>query len=315
VITRSRASALLFGGAALCAITSPGRAQTNATIRLAVAPIEAAAEPYYAQDMGFFAKAGLDANIQQMQAVSAIAAAIASNAVDIGWITVDVLAAIHQKNIPLIVIAPAVEYLSAITARTAAIVVPVNSLVHQAKDLNGKIIAVSALHALSETATRAWLDQHGGDSSTIRFVEIPFPAMPAALDAGRVDAASVTEPFISVAEKNGRVLANHFDAIAKHFLIAAWVTTPQWAKDHPELVNRFAAVMHETAAWANKNSTKSGEILAKYTKLDPAVIATMARTHYGELTAALMQPMIDVSAKYNGFQTFPAEELIYAPSH
>jgi hypothetical protein len=33
--------------------------------------------------------------------------------------------------------------------------------------------------------------------------------------------------------------------------------------------------MYKTAVRANRNATKSGEILAKYSKIDPAVIATM----------------------------------------
>jgi hypothetical protein len=41
----------------------------------------------------------------------------------------------------------------------------------------------------------------------------------------------------------------------------------------------------------------------------------MARVHYPEqMTAALMQPLIDASAKYQGFSTFPAREVIYASS-
>lgn len=313
VITRARASALIFSGAALCSITSPGRAQTNPTIRLAVLPNENAAEAYYAKDMGFFQKVGIDADIQQMQGTSLVVAAMASSAIDIGYVTIDVLATIHQKNIPIVVIAPATEYLFPGTARISAIVLPANSTVHQAKDLNGKIIATPALHSLGDDATRVWIDRNGGDSSTVKFVEIPFPAMPAALDAGRIDAAFVAEPFVSVAMKTGRVLADCFEAISKHFLIAAWCTTPQWAKDHPDLVNRFASVMLHTAIWANKNQTKSGELLAKYTKVDPSVIATMARVRYAEqMLPALMQPLIDVSAKYNKFSAFPAQEVIYA---
>lgn len=314
-ITRARASALLFGGAALCSITSPGRAQTNATIRIATLPIENAAQVFYAKDMGYFAAAGLDADIQQMLGGPAIAAAIASGAVDIGYSAVDTLATLHDKNIPLAVIAPATEYVSPTTARIAALMLPANSSVHQAKDLSGKVIAVPVLQSLGETAVRVWLDQNGGDSSTIKFVEIPYPAMPVALDTGRIAAAWVVEPFLSVAKKNGRVLSYGFDGISKRFLISAWFTTPKWATDHPDLVSRFAAVMHETAVWANKVPEKSGEILAKYTKVDPAAIRTMARTHFGEqLTAASMQPLIDVAAKYYKFVTFPAQQLIYAPA-
>jgi len=314
-MTRKRASALLIGGAFLGAIRLPARAQAPPVLRIAVSPIEPAAEVYYAKDMGFLAKAGLDADIQSMQGSSLIVSAIVSNAADIGFDTLDGLAAQHQKGIPLVIIAPTHDYLSPGSLQTQALVVPANSPIQQPRDLNGKTIAVSTLHSLADIGARVLVDKNGGDSSTVKFVEVPFPAIPAALDQGRIDAAWVVEPFISVAKKTSRVLAYGFDGISKHFAVGAWVATRQWANDHPDLVKRFAAVIHETAVWANKNPQKSGEILAKYTKLEPAAISTMARVHYAEqLTPALMQPLIDVAAKYNGFQSFPAQDLMFKQS-
>ncbi len=61
---------------------------------------------------------------------------------------------------------------------------------------------------------------------------MPFAAMPAAFDAGRVDAAEISEPFVSVAAKSARVLVYGYDCIARDFLLGAWFTTAQWAKDH-----------------------------------------------------------------------------------
>lgn len=311
MITRARASALLFG--ALACRASPGWAQNSATLRVATLPFEDAAEPYYAEDEGFFAKVGLQVDIQRMQGSPAIAAAVTSNSVDIGYNAVDTLANIHQKLVPLAVIAPAADYVSPTTAGTIAIVVRASAPIHQAKDLSGKIIAVGALHTLGETASRLWIDRNGGDSSTVKFVEVPGPAMLAALDADRIDAAFMGEPFIEVAKKNDRILVSGLDAIAKQFLISAWFTTPRWAAAHPDLVKRFAAAMRETAVWANANEAASGDILAKHTRIAPAVIRTMVRAHFAEkLIPELMQPLIDVSAKYNGFRAFPAQELIYA---
>lgn len=316
MMTRARASALLFGCAGVCALGRSVAAQTAATIRIASLRIESAAQLYYAKDMGFFTKAGLDADIQTIPGGSAaIAAAIEAGAIDIGYSAVDTLATIHQKNIPVIIIAPANEYISPGSQRITALVLPANSEVRKAKDLSGKTMAVGAFNTVADIAPRVWIDQNGGDSSAVKFIEVPFAAMPAALDAGRVDAAWVAEPFIAPAAKNGRVIAYGFDGISKHFIVSAWFTTPQWAKDHPELVKRFSAVMRDTADWANANPGKSGEILAKYTGLDPAVIATMARTRYGnQLTPSLTQPLIDVAAKYEKFTTFPATQLIYAPA-
>jgi NitT/TauT family transport system substrate-binding protein len=310
-----KSAAALLAGALFTAARSPSRAQVPATLRIGVSPIEPSAEIYYAKDMGFFTKAGLDVDIASMQGSSLIVAAIVGGTLDIGFDTLDVLALQHLKGVPLVIIAPSHDYLSPLTLRTQALAVPANSPLQTAKDLNGKTIAVSTLHSLADLGARVWIDQNGGDSSSVKFTEVPFPAIPAALDAGRIDAAWVVEPFITVAKKTNRILFYGFDGIAKHFIVGAWVATRQWANDHPDLVSRFAAVIHDTAVWANKNPQQSGAILAKYDKIEPAVIAAMARNHYAEqINPALMQPLIDSAAKYNGFKTFPAQDLLYKPS-
>src|SRR5580700_245596 len=184
-LTRRQASAVLLGGLALGASSTPLRAQDNPKLRIATIPIEPGAQVYYAQDMGFFAKAGLDVDIQAMTTGPGIAAALVSNAVDIGFGSVDAVAAIHQKNVPLVLIAAASDYVPA-SAKTTGLVVPATSPLQTAKDLKGKVIAVTAINGITHTVAEAWLDQNGGDSSQAKFVEIPLAAMPAALQAGRV---------------------------------------------------------------------------------------------------------------------------------
>lgn len=304
---------LIFGAATVCAAASRANAQSASALRIGTIPIEPGTEVYCAKDMGFFAKAGLDVDIQQMQGGSAIAAALVSGAIDVGFIALDALAAIHRKGVPLVAIAPGTEYLSPATAQAVALMVPANSTVQKAQDLNGKVVAVISLNSLTHTNARAWIDKNGGDASTVKFVEIPASAMAAALDAARVDAAEVAEPFVGPAKRTARVLAYGFDSISKNFITTGWCSTPQWAKDHAPLVSRFVAALRETADWANKNPQQSGAILANYLKLDPAVIATMSRVRYADgLTPALMQPLIDITAHYNGFATFPAQDLIFA---
>jgi ABC-type nitrate/sulfonate/bicarbonate transport system substrate-binding protein len=75
-------------------------------------------------------------------------------------------------------------------------------------------------------------------------------------------------------------------------------------------VRAFDAAIRETARWANANHARSGEILAKYTKV--AVPPTMARVGYAEQSSpALMQPFIDAAAKYGVLHaSFPASELL-----
>lgn len=315
-MTRARASALLFGGAAL-GIGTRTSAQTTQTVRVAAIPIAGAAEPAIAKELGYFTQAGLDVDIRLMQGSSAIATAVLSNAVDIGFAAVDTLATIYRKGVPLVAIAPTSEYISAMDSHDAALVVPLNSQVRRAADLNGKVIGVNSLAGIAFLSTRAWIDQHGGDSSAIKFVEVPFTAMPVALQTDRVDAVQVTEPFIAPAAKNGRILTYGLnDAVAKHFVISVWFTTPAWAAAHADVVRRFAGAIRSAAVWTNRhtNPAKLEEILANFTKIDPAVLAMMLVPHYGEeLTPALLQPPIDLDAKYNNSTPVAAQELIYAP--
>ena len=309
-VTRGGASTLLFGGAAFCAMPLPVRAQAL-PLHVATIALESASEVLYARDMGFLAKAGLDADFQLMVNGTAIAAAIVSKSIDVGYVTLDALASIHQKGIPLVVIAPCTEYLSPVT--TGALLTAADGPIHQAKDLNGKIVAVVALNGVTHLAIQAWMDQNGGDSRSVKYVEIPPPSITAALTAGRVDAAYAGEPFLTMAKVTTRVLVYGTDSIAKHYLSSAWCASPQWAKDHPDVVNRFSSAIHETAVWATKNPAKAAALFAGYSKQDPAVVAATARVRFvEELSPALMQPIIDVSAKYNGFTSFPASELIYA---
>ena len=286
-------------------------AQTPVVVRVATTPIENGAEVYYAKEMGFFAKAGLTVDVQSIQSGSAVTGAVASNAVDIGFASIVPLAIAHIKKIPFVLIAPGAVWTQA--AKNSGLFVTEASGIRNGKDLTGKILGTAGLGTLTEFAARAWIDGTGGDASTVKFVEMSYSTMPEAMTTGRVAGSLMNEPYFAVAKKTGKLIGYPYDYVAKDFLIGGWFTTSQWASDHRDLVTRFASAMRETAAWANQpqNHAKSAEILEKYTRLDAATAATMIRVHFGDkLTPALVQPQIDVSAKYAGLAGFPAQEII-----
>ena len=68
--------------------------------------------------------------------------------------------------------------------------------------------------------------------------------------------------------------------------------------------------MSLSAAWANVHQADSAALLTKYTQI--LVVPNMSRTVYAEkLDPAMMQPLIDASAKYGAIdKTFPAADLI-----
>jgi ABC-type nitrate/sulfonate/bicarbonate transport system substrate-binding protein len=81
----------------------------------------------------------------------------------------------------------------------------------------------------------------------------------------------------------------------------------------PKLAARFRKAIQAAAVWANQeeNDRASGAILAKYSKLDPALIANVTRTRFAtRLTPALAQPWIDLYAEFGIIpSSFPATGL------
>ena len=295
-------------------VTGPAAAQARATVTVATIPIDSGSQAFYAKDAGFFEKAGLDAKVESITSGPAIIAGVASGALDIGFSNLVSLETAYKRGVPLVVIAAAGLYIDA--APTTLLMVEKTSAIKTGKDLDGKIVATNGLKNIGQFGPAAWIDKNGGDSSTVKFVEMPFPEMAGALASHRIDAAIIAEPTLSDAKSSARVIGKPYSAIGDAFLIGAWFASTAWAKAHPDLVQRFVTAMHDSAVWANANQGKSAEILAKYARIDPKAAATMTRARFAEtLTPALVQPTIDVAAKYKAIDAaFPAQDLIYQPN-
>jgi NitT/TauT family transport system substrate-binding protein len=286
-------------------------AQQPTGVRVATTPIDAGAQPFFAQSMGFFRSAGLDVTIATISNGSAIAAAVASGAVDIGQSNVVSIATAHERGIPFGLIAAGNLVVSRV--HQAAFIVPVASPIHTAKDLTGKTLAVNGLGTIPHVGARAWIDQNGGDSNAVKYTEIPFTAMAVALDAGRIDCAFVSEPQLddALALKHFRTIGYPYDAIAHEFLLGGWFTTAAWAKANPEAVRAYAAAMRTTSRWANANQGASGKILQ--TESGIAVSPTTTRVLFSDkLDPTQIQPVLDASARYGVLtKDFPAAEIIF----
>jgi NitT/TauT family transport system substrate-binding protein len=291
---------------------SSAGAQTRDKITVAFPTIDPTAEVLYAYDLGYFDKAGIDVTLMPMANGGAIAAGVASGAIDIGVGNVINIETAHKKGVPLTIIAPGAYNVNAYPSNV--LIVKKDSPLKTAKDLNGKTVATNPLRGIGEVMTDAWVDKNGGDSTTIKYIEVPFPDAEGVVTSGRVDASLSVEPFFTQSKADTKMFSNIFDALGDGWLITSYFTSTPWATAHPALVTKFNAIIKQTAAWANANPEKSAEILAKYAKLDPAVVKQTIRARYSTtLTAAQLQPTIDASAKYKIFDgAFPASELIFS---
>jgi NitT/TauT family transport system substrate-binding protein len=284
-------------------------------INLGIQPGDSTAEGFYAQDMGFFKEAGLNVTITLLLNGPALTSAMASGAVDVAVASVGVVATAHEHGLTMKYFAPGAMYSG--PPPTTALVVAKDSPVKAAADLNNTTIAVNGLKDLTQFTTEAWLDKNGADLKTIKYIEIPFSEMAAAVQAHRVSAALMNEPFLEAGGAVTRELGNAQGAIAPKFLIMGWFANDAWIAKNPEAVRRFRSAIQKTAIWANAHHDKSAEILLKYLKLDPDVAKNMRRAAYdtsGTLNPGLMQPVIDAAARYGTLtKSFPATELIAQP--
>lgn len=312
-MTLRRIDALRVGLAAAAApfaVPALASAQENA-LRVGSIPIDPTAEPFYAEAQGFFKKAGLDVSITRFTNGGAAASALVGGAIDVSIADAVSMASAHARNVPISYVAPATVHTP--THPAYALIVPTGSPIRTAKDLTGKTISVNGLKNIVHIPLMAWIDNNGGNAAAVKFIELPFPAVPGALEDNKIDAASVSEPFITGPVSTGkfRMIALTEHGIAPVFAFSGWTVTNDWSARHPDAVKRFVSAMAETAKWANANRQKSGEILVEASKMPAEIASKMIRVEYGErLEASLFQPVFDAAAKYGVIpKTFPAREV------
>jgi NitT/TauT family transport system substrate-binding protein len=253
----------------------------------------------YAQDKGFFTQAGLEADLAFFQNGAVIVNAIVTGSADFGSSAVSSLALARGRGLPVIIVAAG--GLSTGKMIEGAIALK-DSPIRTPADLNGKTLAVAGLGSFAQYSAQYWIDKNGGDSKTVKFVEVSPPEMPAALEAHRVDAAAPFEPGITLAMATGnfKVLGNVTSAVAAHWLTSVWFSTDSYVQKNPDATKRFVNAIRQGALWSNSHRAESSDILVKYMKLAPELASKMVRDEQGTvLSPELLQPNLDVLARYN----------------
>ena len=285
------------------------------SIRVAMSVVNYDAAPlFYAQRTGMFARAGLHVDITRISSGAATAAAVASRTIDIGKATTLGVLAGFAHNVPLTIIAPAAVYDAA--SPDGWLTVAPDSPIKTAADLDGKLLATTTLLGIDHVATLAWVDSHGGNAQSMRYIELPISTVPNAIATHRIDAAFTTEPVLSDAIEGGKVkpIIPVLSAIGKHFLFSVWFTSSDFAKANPQAVKRFADVITQAQGYVNTHHRDLAPLVADLAGLPVgevrnAKLATCGTT----LEAADLQPIINVAAKYKAIpQTFDAKDVIDA---
>jgi NitT/TauT family transport system substrate-binding protein len=214
-----------------------------------------------------------------------------------------------------VAIAPAGEYDS--TRPNAVLAVKADSALRTGADLNGKTIAVSALNDLFSIAARAWVDGHGGDSTTVKLLELPVSSAVAAVASGRIDAAVVVQPFLSQALASNTIksIGDVVASLGARHIDSLWFTTVGYTQKSPDVVERFMRSMRDASNYVNAHPNETGPLLIKFAKVDATDVGKVRVLQGVRLDPALIQPLIDAAARYNVIaKRIDAKDFIYPPA-
>ena len=242
---------------------------------VATVPTASSAGLYIAQQQGFFRQAGLNVKIVSVGSGAGVTADLLNGGIDVlnGAYAGFIAAQAHGAGTFRIL---ADGYAGA--PHVDEIVVMPGSGITTAAQLKGKTIAVNALGSIAALLVSSSLAADGIPPSQVHMVAIPFPDMPAALKAHRIDAAYLAEPYVSQVEAQigGQELLDVNQGATQDFPISGYVATQKWFQRYPKTAEAFARAVDRGQAIADTSRPAVENVLTSYTPIKRPIAAIMS---------------------------------------
>lgn len=259
------------------------------TVQVGTLPIANSAPMYLGMQEGFFEEEGLTLEPTVLQSGNEIITGMVAGDYDfgfVGYISAGIAAA---RNVPICVLTASDATGTTPEDDWQVLVAPGDSPISSAADLAGKTVSVNGLGGVAEVMIKAALDQEGVDWQSVQLIEVPFPEVPAAIAAGRIDAGYTSEPFVTtVLDQGGKVAFAPQSAIAPEYPNGSYATSQQAFQQDGELMEKFEAAMTRSLEYARDNPDAVREIIPTYTRIEADVADRMR--------LPVFQPELDAEA-------------------
>ena len=255
---------------------------------------------FMAMEKGFFKAEGLELETVPMAGGAVIVQGVTSGDLQFGWTNVISLYQAHVAGFDFKLIAGGAVNVKA-RNESHAIEVGKDSKIKTAKDLEGKTVAVNTLNNIVHLMAMAWVDKNGGSSAKVKFVEVPFPQMGAALSAGKIDAVSIHEPFATATLQSGaaRVLAYPWGEVLPKFLIASWFASDKWIANNKETAQAFVRAINRGIEALQADPRAGRAAMVKWAGLKPELADKIVLPVFEkEISEKDLQATIDLTQKY-----------------
>jgi NitT/TauT family transport system substrate-binding protein len=313
----------LFAGllAALCAVAlascgdedSPRAPSGGATtVKVGVVPVVDVAPLFLGVERGFFRAEGLKLQTQFAEGGAAIVPAVISGDLQIGFSNTTSLVIASAKGLPMRIIANGAGAGTNAQDAPDAVMVRGRSQFRSPGDLEGKTVAVNTLNNVATLTLSRALERSGADYRKVKLTEVPFPDMAAAVEAGRVDAALVQEPFVTAMKADGaRVLFNPMEQTDRHYTFATYFASERFLKDQPQVVERFVRALQRSLDYAQQHPDDARRAVLDYTKTPPAAAKAMTLTRWQrELDTASIELTARLAERYGYIDQAPAIDAL-----
>jgi NitT/TauT family transport system substrate-binding protein len=283
------------------------------TLRVGVIPIADVAPLYLGMKKGFFEEEQLTIKPQLAEGGAAITPAVVSGDFQIGFSNTISLLIAASQDLPVEIISQGVLAGKTEGRAWADLLVLKDGPIKEPQDLEGKTIAVNTLKNICEVTIKASLEKEGVAVDTLKFTEVPFPDMNAALEAGRVDAACVVEPFVSQGKAGAaRGIDPFYVRTAPDLTVATYFTSTQYAEQNPDVIDRFVRAMNRSLTYAQSHQDEVRQVLLDYTEIPPEAAEQITLPVWRpDLNVPTIELLSKLSEKYGLIEEQPdLDELI-----
>jgi NitT/TauT family transport system substrate-binding protein len=237
---------------------------------------------YLGISQGTFAKAGLKVTTQTLSAGSNAIPQLLKGTMHFATVDLATAIAAERQNVGIVKVAPNNVGVPGDAGYAGVIASPKSGIASLA-DLQGKSVQVNQLNGTAEILVKATMAKAGLDPSKVRFVEIPPPQALAALQAGRVDAAVLSEPSVSLARAAGmKYIVNPEKDTIPNLPAFVFVASKAYATKHPDVVKAFTDAVLAANKQANADPALARATAAKSTQVPAALLSKVTFPKFGE---------------------------------
>lgn len=272
------------------------------SVKVAVFPSFNALGAHAAQIEGTFEEQGLEVEFVTVATPAEGTPQLLGGKVDFALMDVTTPVMARSENVPVVMVAPGATGTEVNDEGMGVgnFWVRKDSKISSIKEIENATFGVPQAKSQIWVDIRTVVDAEGGDSSKIKFVEVPNTL--AALKGGSVDVVTTAEPSgtAALADPDIKRLAG-FVSGGVGEVAYTYVTSDKFAKSNPETVEKFATAILEANKLLNSTEGLPAEIAETYIEAPAELLAKARYAKFGEepIDAEIVEAGIARVLRYN----------------